>query len=112
MAQLRHDYDKFKALNAEIIVAVPNGPFMINRYLKNNPTPFNILTDKKSQIAKQYFQIKQFFTIGTPTVFVIDQEGKIAYTLYADSAIEEPCNEEPLRVLAELAANNPNFNAY
>ena len=102
MAQLRHDYDKFKALNTEIIVAVPNGAFMINRYRNNNPTPFTILTDRRSQVAEQYFQVKQFFFIGTPTVFAVDQQGIIAYHYYAKSAIEEPGNEEPLKVLAEL----------
>jgi peroxiredoxin len=104
MAQLRYDYKKFTALNAEILVLVPNGPFMIKRYLKNNPTPYPILTDKGSQVAAQYFQVKRFFAIGTPTVFVVDQQGKIAYAYYATSVIEEPHNQEPLTVLAKLAS--------
>lgn len=104
MAQLRHEYEKFTDLNAKILVMVPNGPFMIKRYLKNNPTPYTILTDKRSQVAGRYLQIKQFFAFGTPTVFVVNQEGKIAYTYYAHSLIEEPGNEEPLAVLAQLAA--------
>jgi peroxiredoxin len=85
MAQLRHDYDKFTALNAEILVMVPNGPFMIKRYLQHNPMPYPILTDKGSQVAAQYFQVKRFFVIGTPTVFVVNQQGKIAYAHYANS---------------------------
>lgn len=104
MAQLRHDYDKFKALNTEIMVMVPNGRFMINRYRNNNSTPYILLTDKGSKVAKQYFQIKRFLSIGTPTVFVVDREGKIAYTHYADSLVEEPGNDEPLTVLTKLAA--------
>jgi peroxiredoxin len=104
MAQLRHDYDKFTALNAEILVMVPNGPFMSKRYLKNNPMPYPILTDKGSQVAAQYFQVKRFFLIGTPTVFVVDQQGKIAYAHYAKSPIEEPGSQEPLGVLAQLAS--------
>ena len=104
MAQLRHDYDKFTALNAEILVMVPNGPFMSKRYLKNNPMPYPILTDKGSQVAAQYFQVKRFFAVGTPTVFVVDQLGKIAYAHYANSVIAEPGNQEPLVVLAKLAS--------
>lgn len=103
MAQLRHDYAKFTALNAEILVMVPNGPFMIKRYLKNNPMPYPILTDKGSQVAAQFFQVKRFFAFGTPTVFVVDQLGIIGYAHYADSVIEEPGNQEPLAVLAKLA---------
>ena len=104
MAQLRHDYDKFTSLNAEILVMVPNGPFMIKYYLKNNPTPYPILTDKGSQVAAKYFQVKRFFVIGTITVFVVDRQGKIAYTHYAKSPIEEPGSQEPLGVLAKLAS--------
>ena len=81
---------------------VPNGPFMIRRYLNLAPTPFPILTDKRSQVAGQYFQVKKLFAFGTPTVFVVDQQGKIAYAHYASSLIEEPGNEEPLAVLSAL----------
>jgi peroxiredoxin len=86
------------------MVMVPNGPFMINRYLSQNPTPYIILTDKGSKVAEQYFQVKQFFAIGTPTVFVVDQNQKIVYTYYAKSAIEEPGTEEPLAALTKIAA--------
>jgi peroxiredoxin len=107
MAQLRHDDEKFKALYTEMLVMVPNGPYMIKRYLDSNPSPFTILTDKGSKVASQYFQVKHFFAIGTPTVFVVDQNGKIAYAYYAKSPLEEPGNEEPLAVLAKLAEKKP-----
>lgn len=103
MAQLRHDYEKFQNLNTEILVMVPNGPFMINRYLDQNPTPYKILTDKGSKVAGEYFQVKQFFTIGTPTIFVVDQNQEIRYAYYAKSALEEPSNDEPLAVLKLLS---------
>ena len=106
MAQLRHEYDKFEALNAEILVMVPNGPFMIKRYLATNPTPYPILTDKGASVARQYFQVKQFFAFGTPTVIIVDRSGKIAYTHYAGSLIDEPGNEEPLAVLAKIQTHD------
>ncbi len=103
MAQLRHDIEKFNAYNTEIMIVVPNGPFMINRYLNIHPSPLTILTDKGAKVAAQFFQVKQFFVIGTPTIFVIDQTGKIAYAYYAKSAREEPGNEGPLAALSKLA---------
>jgi len=106
MAQLRHDYEKFKALNTEVLVMVPNGPYMINRFLKSLSIPYPILTDKGAKVAEQYFQVKQFFAIGTPTLFVVDQTGKIAYTFYAKSALEEPSSAEPLAVLNKLGKRN------
>jgi len=104
MAQLRHDSEKFNALNTEIMILVPNGPFMIKRYLNKHPSGFTILTDKRAKVAAQYFQVKQFFAIGTPTVFVVDQTGKIIYAYYAKSALEEPGNEGPLAALSALSA--------
>lgn len=104
MAQLRHDYDKFQSLNSEILVMVPNGPKMIARYLSGRDVPYPILTDKGSKVAGQYFQVKHFFALGTPTVFVVDKDGVIRFAHYASSLIEEPGTEEPLAVLAELAA--------
>ena len=81
---------------------VPNGPFLINRYLKNNPTPYIILTDKGSKVAAHYFQIKQFFAVGTPSVFILNQKGKILYTDYSTSIKDEPGSDNPLAVLTEL----------
>jgi len=104
MAQLRHDMNKFNELNTEIMIVVPNGPFMIKRYLSKHNSSFTILTDKGAKVAAQYFQVKQFFAIGTPTVFVVDQTGRIAYAYYAKSALEEPGNKSPLAALSKLSA--------
>ncbi len=106
MAQLRHDYQKFKALNAEVLVIVPNGPKMIERYVKGNNPPYPILSDKRSIVAATYFQVKKFFVAGTPTVILVDRSGIIRYVLYADSLIAEPDNKEPLAVLASLTTGN------
>ena len=103
MAQLRHDYEKFKALNTEILVIVPNGPKMIERHLSRNRTPYPILSDKRSKVAQQYFQVKKLFSLGTPTIFLVNQAGQIFYAHYASSLIEEPDNQEPLAVLARMA---------
>jgi peroxiredoxin len=104
MAQLHHDYQKFTDLNTKILVMVPNGPKMIEKYVLAHRTPYTILTDKGCRVAAQYTQRKQFFALGTPTVFVVDREGRIRYTHYAASLAEEPDSGEPLAVLAQLAA--------
>ena len=102
MAQLRLDYQKFQALNTEVLVIVPNGPKMIERHVNHFKTPYPILTDKGSNVAAQYFQVKKLFAFGTPTVFLVNQEGKIIYTLYANSLLAEPDNNEPLELLSNL----------
>jgi peroxiredoxin len=103
MAQLRHDYPKFSALKSEILVVVPNGPKMIERYVKNHATPYPILSDKGSRVAEQYAIGRidaVVFTALMPSVFLIDQTGRIIYTNYLNSYIKEPDNHEPLAMLA------------
>ena len=103
MAQLRHDYQKFKDLNTEILVMVPNGPKMIDWYVTANHPPYPILVDKGSRAASLYTQKKILFSMGTPTVFLVDKSGTIMYAHYAFSPIEEPDNREPLAVLAQMS---------
>jgi peroxiredoxin len=100
MAQLRHDYLKFKDLETEVLVMVPNGLKMIAKYTNSNVIPYPILRDKGSKVAAQYFQIKKFFMAGTPTVCLVNKTGHIAYAHYATSLVEEPDNQEPLAVLS------------
>jgi peroxiredoxin len=107
MAQLRHDYQEFKALNAEVFVIVPNGPKTIARFVTDHPTPYPILSDKGSKVAAQYhIAIKHLPLIAAayfkPSVFLVDKTGKIIYTNYHTSYIKEPDNREPLAVLARL----------
>ena len=85
MAQLRHDYPQFEALNTTILVMVPNGPRTIARFLEGHPMPYPILTDKRAEVAGQYLQFKQFFSLGTPCVFLVDRTGRIVYVHYARS---------------------------
>ena len=102
MAQLRQDYQKFMNLNTEILVMVPNGSKMIETHIHQNNTPYRILIDKRSRVAAQYFQVKKFFALGTPTVFLVNKEGCIIYTHYANSPMEEPDNNLPLKLLTDL----------
>ncbi len=60
--------------------------------------------DKGCRVAAQYMQLKKFFALGTPTVFVVDRNGTIRYAHYATSLAEEPDSAEPLALLTQLAA--------
>jgi peroxiredoxin len=103
MAQLRRDHPQFEDLNTAILVMIPNGPRTIERYLRANPMPYPILTDKRAEVAGQYLQVKQFLSLGTPCVFLVDRTGRIRYTHYAKSMIQEPDNREVLTVLEGLS---------
>lgn len=112
MAQLRHDYPKFKEFNTEVLAIVPNGPKMIARYVEKNANPYPVLQDKSSQVAEQYgieTQRAILLTTMTPTVFLVDTAGMIRYASYGISYIKEPDNRQPLAVLAQLQIQDPDF---
>ncbi len=105
MAQLRRDYQKFKALNAEVLVIVPNGPKMIRRFVDATRLPCPIWSDKGAKVAAQYgINTRQLVLLQafTPTVMLVDPNGVIRYASYGYSYIQEPDNREPLAVLGQL----------
>jgi len=105
MAQLRHDYAKFEALNAEVLVIIPNGPKLIEKHVREYATPYPILSDKGSMVADKYLiETKRIvvLTAYAPSVFLVDRMGKVRYAHYASSYVAEPDNNEPLAELARL----------
>jgi peroxiredoxin len=108
MAQLRRDYQKFRNLNTEVVVIVPNGPKMIERHINRHATPYPILSDKGAKITAQYgIDARQavIFQVFTPTIFLVDRSGVIRYAHYGTSYIQEPDNGEPLAVLSKLLSD-------
>jgi len=105
MAQLRRDYDQFRALSCEVLMVVPNGPKMIERYLKAHATPYPILSDKGARVAAQYgidTRGTVILSVFPPRVFLVDRAGEIRYVNYQSSYIMEPDHREPQAVLAQL----------
>lgn len=106
MAQLRHDYEQFKAADSDVLVIVPNGPRMIERHIQAYSPPYRILSDKGGVIANQFGAAPKnlaFLTAFKPAVFLVDRAGKLVYTNYTPSYVTEPDNREPLALLAQLA---------
>ena len=80
MAQLRHDYEQFRALDTEVVVIVPNGSRMIERYVRANAIPYPILSDRGSVVAGQYginLRNAVVITAMKPTVLLVFNLGFI-----------------------------------
>ena len=103
MAQLRQDYDKFKALDTEIVVVGPEGPDAFEKYFIENNLPFIGLPDPKSSVLKQYGQEVNIFKLGRmPAMVVIDKQGIVRVVHYGHSMADIPKNEDVLATLEEL----------
>lgn len=106
MAQLRHDFEKFKAADTGIILIVPNGRRMIEKHVQEYKPSYTILSDKGGAVAKQYGVAPKsvaFLTAFKPAVFLVDRSGAVMYAEYASSYVAEPDNRRPLAVLDQAA---------
>ena len=93
MAQLRHDYEKFKTLGAEIITLGPDGPRAFKRYWEENDMPYIGCADIRSKVGDMYYQEVNLLKLGRmPAIFIIDLEGMIRFAHYGDSMSDIPDN--------------------
>lgn len=105
MAQLRQDYEAFRARGAEILAIGPDGPHAFQRYWREENLPFPGLADPKHSVANAYGQQVSWLKWGRmPALLLIDRAGQIRYRHYARSMSDIPEDEEVLAALDALNA--------
>lgn len=104
MAQLRQEYDRFRARGAEVVVVGPEGPGAFADYWGRNGLPFPGLPDPKHKVLKLYGQEVNLFKLGRmPAQVIVDRDGTARYVHYGRSMSDIPSNEELLRLLDEIS---------
>ncbi len=104
MAQLRHEYEQFRAADTEVLVMAPNKPASLARYVAAHPTPFPILSDPGASVAERYgieAIHAPFLTFFVGAMFVVDQAGCIRFADYNVPLVARP---DELRAWALLGA--------
>jgi peroxiredoxin len=102
MAQLRHEHERFRDAEVEVVVIVPNGPKTIERYLLAHPLPYPVLSDKGNLVAQQYginTHQARFLALFTRTTFLIGRERRVRCAEYDVSYLTDPDNCALLAVL-------------
>lgn len=100
MAQLRQDYDRFQAQDAEVLVVGPEGAEKFAAYWRENDLPFIGLPDPQHRVLKLYGQQVRLFKLGRmPAQAVIDRRGVVRYVHYGQSMSDIPANDELLNIL-------------
>jgi peroxiredoxin len=105
MAQLRHDYLKFIAREAEIVVVGPEDQTTFARYWEKEALPYIGLPDPDHQVADLYGQQVKLLKLGRlPALLVIDKSGQIRYRHYGNSMRDIPPTDEILALLDNLSS--------
>lgn len=103
MAQLRQDYDKFKALETEVVVVGPEGAEAFKQYWESEALPYIGLPDPNHQVLKLYGQEVNLFKLGRmPAQVIIDKAGQARFVHYGKSLQDIPDNEQVLALLEEI----------
>ncbi len=102
---MRRDYEKFRALGAEVIAIGPDSPEAFRRYWAEHQLPFTGLADPKHLVARLYGQEVKLLKLGRlPAVVVVDRAGIVRTVYYGDSMRDIPPNESLLATVAALDA--------
>ena len=102
MAQLRQDFDKFAAIDTEILVVGPEDKNAFEKYFIGNNLPFIGLPDPQHSVLKLYGQEIKIFKFGRmPAMAIIDKESIVRFVHYGKSMSDIPNNEDVLKSIGE-----------
>jgi peroxiredoxin Q/BCP len=105
MAQLRRDYDKFVALDTEILVAGSEDAEAFKNYWAKENLPFIGLPDPEHKVLKLYGQEVKLFKLGRlPAQMIIDKSGTVRFVHYGHSMRDIPENKELLDLIEKHLA--------
>jgi len=103
MAQLRDDHDRFKELDAVVLILGPENAKAFKTYWKKKEMPFIGLPDPKHEVLKLYGQEIKLFKFGRmPAMVIVDKKGMVRYVHYGHEMSDIPANEDVLLTLREL----------
>jgi len=100
---MRDDYKAFREAGAQIVVVTRHDAEKMRTYWRKNKLKFLGVPDPKGTLTKRYGQQWQLFKLGRmPAQFVINCNGKIAFTHYSSSMSDIPKNAKMLKLLRGL----------
>lgn len=100
MAQLRQDYQQFVQRDAEIIVVGPEDREAFAAFWTKEQFPFVGLPDPDHVVADRYGQEVKLLKFGRmPAMMVIDKQGQVLASHYAENMRDYPANSDVLALL-------------
>jgi thioredoxin-dependent peroxiredoxin len=103
---LRDDYERFRALGAEVLAVSAERPEASAAYLRSHPLPYPIAVDADHRVFDAYDVTSRMLSLGQrPGLFVIDAEGMVRFDSIGVQQWQIPPNEQVLEVLEGLRPN-------
>lgn len=97
---MRRDYDKYLALDAELLVIGHQDMATCQAYFRNNELPFPGLVDEAYSVYQQFDVQSKAVSLGQrPGLFIIDKAGTVRFAYVGWQQWEIPPNNEVLEML-------------
>ena len=100
MCTFRDSWDELSKLGAQVIAISNDGPFANKAFAEKNNLKFPILGDYKSKTIRDYdvlmphlLHVKDY-DAAKRSIFIVDENGKIAYKWVSDNPLVEPNYQE------------------
>ena len=107
MAQLRDDYERFRASNTEVVVVGPDGPEAFGRYWQKHRIPFVGLPDPTHTVLKRYGQEVKLFKLGRmPAQVIVDRQGIARFVHYGHSMVDIPKTDDIIFLVEKKLMGN------
>lgn len=109
MCALRDSLAEFNRFNAQVVGIDVNDPWTNKAFADKNSLNFPILSDYGRDIVHQYnvfhenFGNLKGYTVAKRSVFILDQNGVVAYKWVTDDPSKEPNYEELKKAVAKTA---------
>ena len=103
---MRDDHDKFVAAGASVIAVAPESTAAIERFTKQHPVPFPVVSDSDHAVFDAYDVASRALSLGQrPAVFVLDRTGVVRFDAIGTQQWQIADNKTVLSILGSLPAN-------
>ena len=100
---MRDDHDQFVAAGASVIAVAAESIAAIERFTKQHPVPFPIVSDSDHGVFDAYDVASRALSLGQrPAVFVIDRNGIVRFDAIGTQQWQIADNKTVLEILASL----------
>jgi peroxiredoxin len=108
LCSIRDNIGKYNSINARVLAISVDSLYTLGRYKTDQNLNFTLLSDFNKEVSKAYDTLYETFGYGMKGVskrsaFVIDKEGKIAYSEVLENAGNVPNFEAIDASLTELS---------
>lgn len=100
---MRQDYEKFTALESEVLAIAPDTLGNTRSYFSSNRLPFPGLVDNDLVVYQQFDVQSKLSSLGQrPGLFIIDKQGITRFAFLGTQMWEIPPNQVVLEQLRQL----------